>query len=367
MAVSPLGTNRATVSETASGGGATATASVTVPDGWTTTASAAASSSTVSFDQSRFEPAAGGGQAQALGAPASAPADTGSKLADVLGKFVEALKGLVDLLKTLSGAGGPGGGAGIQPGEKTPGGEAGILPGEKTPGGGEFLNGTGAGGVGGPGTQGTQQGAFGVPAINQKDPNLDGENASYTNGLFNCGPASLAQIARGKSMQDPNYSLTYKDDKGQPVTKKVADMTNEELVTTLGKIAQTDKEGTSPNGIIDAAAAMGLDVDQSEVKFDSNYDPALKNGGNSFDQAWLDKQLEQGKSVVVNGAFQVQNPKTGEFELSGHYATVAGKNKDGTYAVVDPWDGQVKNLTAAELERFMEANEVNGGVMLAIG
>lgn len=357
MAVNPLGTNRATVSETASGGGATATASVTAPDGWTTTASASASS-TVNFDQSRFEPAA-----QTAGTTRSSTAESGGGLADVLGKFVDALKGLVDLLKALSGAGG-GGVEGTPAGGQQPGGDAGILPGEKVGGDGQFLNGTGAGG--GPGAQGTQQGAFGVPAINQKDPNLDGDNADYKNGLFNCGPAALAQIARGKSMQDPNYSLTVTEN-GQTTTKKVADMSNEELVTTLGKIAQTDAEGSSPNGIIDAAAAMGLDVDQSEVKFDQNFDPKARNNGSSFDQGWLDNQLAAGKSVVANGAFMVENPKTGEQELSGHYVTVAGKNADGTYAVVDPWDGKAKNMTAAQLERFIEANDVNGGVMLAIG
>src|SRR5687767_1524019 len=119
MAVSPLGTNRATtVSETASGGGATATASVTAPDGWTTTASASASSSVVSFDQSRFDPAVGGGQ-QTQTARGAAEGGESGKLVEVLGKFVDALKGLVDLLKALSGAGGggvPGGEAGGQQG-----------------------------------------------------------------------------------------------------------------------------------------------------------------------------------------------------------------------------------------------------------
>jgi hypothetical protein len=220
-------------------------------------------------------------------------------------------------------------------------------------------------GLEGPGAFGTGPGAFGVPAINQNDPNADGENGDYKFGQTNCAPTALAQIARGKSLEDPNFSLNYVDENGVQQSKRVADMTNEELVSTLGKIAGTDNLGTSPNGLIDAAAKLGMDVTDAEVK----YDPAWKKGqgpSNSFDQGWLDDKLAKGEKVIMNGAYEGKDEK-GKDALIGHFVTIAGKNDDGTYAVVDPWDGKAKNLTPGQLKKFMESNEANGGVMLAIG
>ena len=218
-------------------------------------------------------------------------------------------------------------------------------------------------GIDGPGGPGTQPGAFGVPGIDQKDPNLDGKQGFYNFGQTNCGPTSMAQIARGKALEDPNYSLTWTED-GQQVTKKVADMTNEELVSTLGKIGKTDGEGTSPLGIIDMANAAGLSVDDSEVMYDPNWREGQPS--NSFNEQWLTDQLANGKKVVINGAYEAQG-QNGNTELVGHYMTIAGQNADGTFAVVDPWDGKVKNYSASELAKFMQANPSNGGVMLAMG
>jgi hypothetical protein len=208
------------------------------------------------------------------------------------------------------------------------------------------------------------EGAFGVPGINQNDPNDDGEGGGYKFGQTNCAPTALAEIARGKSLEDPNYSLTFKDENGVEQTKRVAEMSNEELVSTLGQIAKTDNLGTSPNGVIDAASALGLDVTNAEVKFDPAFEPGKPS--NSFDQAWLDDKLANGEKVVVNGAYEGKDEK-GKDALIGHFMTIAGKNDDGTYAVMDPWDGKQKNLSPGQLKKFMEANEVNGGVMMAIG
>ncbi|HEU4759826.1 MAG TPA: hypothetical protein VFT91_07575 [Dehalococcoidia bacterium] len=216
----------------------------------------------------------------------------------------------------------------------------------------------------GPGLQGTQHGAFGVAGINQNDPNADGQNADYKFGQTNCGPTSMAEIARGKSLQDPNYSLTWKDASGVEQTKRVADMSNEELVSTLGKIGDTNDQGTSPNGVIDMANSLGEPVSEDEVKFDRNFEKGQPS--NSFDQNWLDQKLGDGEKVVVNGAYEATDEK-GNTGLVGHFMTIAGKNQDGTYSVMDPWDGKQKNLTADEVRRFMQANPTNGGIMLAIG
>jgi len=218
-------------------------------------------------------------------------------------------------------------------------------------------------GIDGPGGPGTQPGAFGVVGIDQNDPNLDGNQGFYAFGQTNCGPTSMAQIARGKSLEDPNYSLSWTQN-GETVTKRVADMTNEELVSTLGMIGGTDGQGTSPNGLIDMAHAMGMDVDGTEVMFDQNWQEGQPS--NAFNEQWLNDQLAQGKKVVINGAYEAPG-QNGDTELVGHYMTVAGRNADGTFAVVDPWDGKVKSYTADQLAKFMQANPYNGGVMLSMG
>jgi hypothetical protein len=203
-----------------------------------------------------------------------------------------------------------------------------------------------------------------VAGINQNDPNLDGQNGDYKFGQTNCAPTAMAEIARGHALQDPNYSLTFKDATGTEQTKRVADMSNEELVSALGQVGDTNDQGTSPNGVIDMANTLGEPVTEGEVKFDKNFEKGKPS--NSFDQNWLDQKLGDGEKVVVNGAYEAKDDK-GQTGLVGHYMTIAGKNQDGTYAVMDPWDGQQKNLTADEVRRFMQANPYNGGVMLAIG
>jgi hypothetical protein len=240
------------------------------------------------------------------------------------------------------------------------GGGPGVAPGDPTdPGRTPF-------GLGpqGPGVQGTQPGAYGVAGINQNDPNLDGDSPAYTTGSTNCAPTAMAEIARGHALEDPNYALSYKDANGVEQSKKVSEMTNEELVNVMKDIGKTNKEGTSPNGVIDMASVLGENVTDGEVQYDHNFEPGKPS--TSFDQKWLDNKLENGEKVVVNGAYEAKDDQ-GNTGLVGHFMTIAGKNADGTYKVMDPWDGKQKDLTGDEVRRFMQANEVNGGVMLAIG
>src|SRR6185295_12299572 len=112
-----------------------------------------------------------------------------------------------------------------------------------------------------PGLQGTQHGADGVAGIDQNDPNKTGGTPGYVGGSTNCGPTSMAEIARGKSLQDPNYSITFKGDDGNMQTQRVADMSNTDLIKAFAKVGDTDqKDGTSPNGMIDMATAAGEPV-----------------------------------------------------------------------------------------------------------
>jgi len=359
MAVTPVGQNRPqvpaqleapeTAAQKSGAGGAGATAQAQATVGGQENA-VQAELARDAFDR----PTNHADQAQALGGADQVQQD--DQFTQALNSLVQALSSVVELVKSF-----------LPPEAQNP--EEAV--GTPAPGT-DPLDGRGGGpgdrnplGLPGPGGPGTGPGAFGVPGINQNDPNLDGDNSDYKFGQTNCAPTALAEIARGRSLEDPNYSLSWKDEGGNLQSKKVADMTNEELVTTLGTIAHTDKDGTSGNGLIDAASAMGLEVTNDEVKADDSWKPG-QGPSHSFDQAWLDQKLNDGEKVVINGAYEGKDEK-GNDALIGHFMTIAGKNDDGTYAVVDPWDGKQKNLSADQLARFMQANPANGGIMFAIG
>jgi hypothetical protein len=174
----------------------------------------------------------------------------------------------------------------------------------------------------------------------------------------------MAEIARGRALEDPNYTLNWKDANGVQQSAKVADLNNEQLVSLMGEIGKTNKDGTSPNGVIDMASVFGEPVTDEEVQYDKGFEPGKPS--NSFDQKWLDDKLANGEKVIVNGAYEAEDEQ-GNKGLVGHFMTIAGKNADGTYKILDPWDGKQKDLTGDEVRRFMQANKTNGGVMLAIG
>lgn len=168
-----------------------------------------------------------------------------------------------------------------------------------------------------------------LPTIDQLNP--AGNDGSYANGDMNCAPAALAMIARGH----PGATLD-----GNPVGA----MTDAQLISAIGKHADTNAQGTSPNGLISAAQDMGLQTTAREGGFDANF---------------VDNVLAQGGNVVANGAYFIDN------QLAGHFVTVAAKNQDGTYTVNDPLQGRV-TWTADELNRFLMANPHNGGVSIGI-
>src|SRR5687768_4843318 len=72
------------------------------------------------------------------------------------------------------------------------------------------------------------------PKISQLEP--AGKTSAYSNGPSNCGPTCGAMIARATGYGES--------------------MTDAELISHLGRIGKTDKEGTPMNGLI----AMGLEM-----------------------------------------------------------------------------------------------------------
>ncbi|HYV48133.1 MAG TPA: papain-like cysteine protease family protein [Myxococcaceae bacterium] len=175
----------------------------------------------------------------------------------------------------------------------------------------------------GPGAQGD-----GVPWIGQMNP--AGADKNYTNASQNCGPAVMAMIARehglGKGMDDAD------------------------LISSLGKVGQTNANGTTGNGLIAMADQMNLK---------STAEP----GANS---SWVMSQLQQGKDVVSNGDYWALPQHADANQTSPHYILLTGIDQNGNITVEDPMDPNVRSLTAAQLDAYNNAS-AQGGFNVAFG
>ncbi|WNG43827.1 LysM peptidoglycan-binding domain-containing protein [Archangium minus] len=183
----------------------------------------------------------------------------------------------------------------------------------------------------GPATPITDKGpvdASKVPHISQYNPK--GKDGNYSNGGANCGPTSMAQIARafgyGKNMTDA------------------------QLIMHLGKAGGTGSNGTDVNGIARMAKAM---------------DKKCVTKGPGPNVQWMAEQLKAGKMVVANGDYHAMPPHQNEGRTSGHYVTVAGIDSKGNFIVRDPADANVKTITPRQMEHFLRSNP-NGGYQMAI-
>lgn len=242
----------------------------------------------------------------------------------VLQQFMQVMTQMLGMLSKLLGGQQPQAGSptqGVAPGEPAPGTNPGIAAGEPAPS--QVGGGTAVGGVGGA-TDGSK-----VPWISQMSP--AGAQFGYQNGPANCGPASMAMIAR---------SMGYG-----------ANMTDAQLINQLGAIGGTTGEGSSINGIVAMAQAMGATAEINGPKADLN---------------WIDQQLAAGKSIVANGDYYSEPGHFGNGP-SGHYLDVVGKSADGNYIIRDPMDQGLTTMSPAELTTFINNNPVNGGFCVAIG
>lgn len=171
-------------------------------------------------------------------------------------------------------------------------------------------------------------GQYNVPQISQYRP--AGAEYGYSNGPSNCGPTSMAQIAR---------AFGYGEG-----------MTDAQLINHLGKIGGTTGDGTNVNGIIAMARAMGKNGE-------------MKQGGGV---QWMIDQLKAGKLCVANGDYYAMPPHQNEAKTSGHYVTVAGIDDQGNFIVRDPADDSVRLVSQEQMEHFLTSNP-NGGFQFAIG
>ncbi|MDB5100730.1 MAG: hypothetical protein JWM80_5151 [Cyanobacteria bacterium RYN_339] len=164
-----------------------------------------------------------------------------------------------------------------------------------------------------------------VPYINQYSD-------SNSNNGSNCGPTSMAMIAKAFG-----YGTN---------------LSNGDLIATLGAAGGTTEAGTSWAGINAMAAKMGKPCQE-----------------HAPDAGWIKQQLEAGKLVCANGDYYSMAPhdasKRGQ---GGHYVAVIGMDANGNFLVNDPADKGIspKAYTADQLNAFMHGNK-NGGQAFAIG
>ncbi|MEB3238281.1 MAG: C39 family peptidase [Candidatus Sericytochromatia bacterium] len=166
-----------------------------------------------------------------------------------------------------------------------------------------------------------------TPGINQYRP--DGAGADYRNGPSNCGPTSMAMIARAIGWRDS--------------------LSEARLINTLGDIGGTTAEGTSIGGLGKMAQAMGLSVTSQAGSY----------------LAWANGQLAAGKWVIFNGDYHEMNPHRNPARTSGHYVLCYGL-EDGQYLVHDPADDRVRRVSPDEMYRFVKAHP-SGGFQIAVG
>jgi hypothetical protein len=169
-----------------------------------------------------------------------------------------------------------------------------------------------------------------APYINQYHPN--GEGQGYTNGGANCGPTSMAMIARAFG-----YGAGLSDAK---------------LINKLGGIGGTSSNGTGIGGIVSMAKAIGKQGDTHK----------------GADTNWITAQLKAGKLVVANGDYFAMAPhaNNGRIGQGGHYVAVVGLAGQGNFIVNDPADKAVRSVSPGALAHFISSNS-NGGYQIAIG
>lgn len=170
-----------------------------------------------------------------------------------------------------------------------------------------------------------------APWISQYSPG--GNDGSYYNGGSNCGPTSLAMIARAFG-------------KGEGLT-------DARLINKLGEAGGTTADGTGVNGISAMARSIGLGAQQR---------------GPGADVNWIAEQLEAGKMVVANGDYYAMAPHADPAKVGtgGHYVAVVGMDAQGNFIVNDPADKNVGTVSPGDLARFISGNR-NGGYQIAVG
>jgi hypothetical protein len=170
-----------------------------------------------------------------------------------------------------------------------------------------------------------------VPLINQLAPS--GNDGSYFNGQANCGPTSMAMVAR---------AVGYG-----------SHLTDAQLVMDMYRKCGTQGgDGTPVDGIRQGANAIGLDATTYR---------------SSAGVEKMAEELRNGKMVVANGDYYAL-PAPGRINNAngGHYVVVTGMDDAGNFLVNDPAGGLKLTLTPQQMAQYLRENP-NGGFFTAVG
>lgn len=174
------------------------------------------------------------------------------------------------------------------------------------------------------------EGGYDVPYISQMSS--EGSEDDW-NASSNCGPTSMAMIARAFGLGDG--------------------MSDGTLVNSLGRSAGVGSAGVGYAGMMTMAGSLGLETSS--------------NPGS--DVRWIEQQLAQGNLVAANGnrsvTLQNESPPGASGSASGgHWIVVTGMTPDGNFRVQDP-STTCRVLTPSELSRFLAANS-HGGYAVSV-
>ena len=169
-----------------------------------------------------------------------------------------------------------------------------------------------------------------VPYISQMSS--EGSEDDW-NASSNCGPTSMAMIARAFGLG--------------------GGMSDGALVDSLGVSAGVGADGVGYTGVMTMAGSLGLE--------------SSWNAGS--DVKWIEQQLAQGNLIAANGDRSVtlenESPPGASGSASGgHWIVVTGMTPDGNFLVQDP-STTCRVLTPSELSRFLAANS-NGGYAVSV-
>lgn len=165
-----------------------------------------------------------------------------------------------------------------------------------------------------------------ISQLNPQGP--EGKDFTYKNGIYNCGGAVAAMIARGMGNLDH--------------------LSDAELITQLGA-GLTNENGTSLRN-------MGKMLERAGAKLGGN----VLAGG--YEDSMVKKHLEQGDKLIARvGLTDKQTGKT-----DGHYVLIDGMDDKGNYIVKDPLKEQAFTVTPDELRAAMDKAPGVGGALIPV-
>lgn len=166
-----------------------------------------------------------------------------------------------------------------------------------------------------------------ISQLNPQGP--QGKDFEYKNGIYNCGGAVAAMVARGLG------SLGH--------------LSDAELITQLGA-GLTDENGTSLKG-------MGKMLERAGAKLGGD----VLTGG--YEDSMVKQHLEQGNKLIARVGITDKN--TGKTD--GHYVLIDGMDDKGNYIVKDPLKEQSFTVTPEELREAIDKAPGAGGALIPVG